>query len=289
MAQQEFRQIYPGARLGGARPDGDLGDAVGRHARGAREGGPHGPRRRGDRHHEPARDDRPLGARDGAPARERDRLAGPADRARLRRAPRGRARGDDHREDRPRARRLLFRHEAEVAARPRSGTRERARRAASSRSGRSTRGSSGTSRAAPCTPPTPRTRAGRCSSTSTREPGTTSSSRSSTSRARSCPASCRRRASSRTTDLGGRDVPIAGIAGDQQAALFGQACDRPGLAKNTYGTGCFLLLNTGDASRSRRGTACSRPSRGTSAAHSRTRSRAASSSAARRSSGCGTG
>ena len=40
-------------------------------------------------------------------------------------------------------------------------------------------------------------------------------------------------------------VPIAGIAGDQQAALFGQACVTPGLAKNTYGTGCFLLLNTG--------------------------------------------
>ncbi|MEP7327849.1 MAG: glycerol kinase GlpK [Betaproteobacteria bacterium] len=40
-------------------------------------------------------------------------------------------------------------------------------------------------------------------------------------------------------------VPIAGIAGDQQAALFGQGCVLPGLAKNTYGTGCFLLLNTG--------------------------------------------
>jgi glycerol kinase len=42
-----------------------------------------------------------------------------------------------------------------------------------------------------------------------------------------------------------RGVPIAGMAGDQQAALFGQACFRPGLAKNTYGTGCFLLLFTG--------------------------------------------
>ena len=46
--------------------------------------------------------------------------------------------------------------------------------------------------------------------------------------------------------IGGARVPIAGIAGDQQAALFGQACLTPGLAKNTYGTGCFLLLNTGD-------------------------------------------
>ncbi|MEY4939880.1 MAG: hypothetical protein RIQ93_1615 [Verrucomicrobiota bacterium] len=42
-----------------------------------------------------------------------------------------------------------------------------------------------------------------------------------------------------------RGVPIAGMAGDQQAALFGQACFRPGLAKNTYGTGCFMLLHTG--------------------------------------------
>jgi len=43
----------------------------------------------------------------------------------------------------------------------------------------------------------------------------------------------------------GAAIPIAGIAGDQQAALFGQACHSPGMAKNTYGTGCFLLLNTG--------------------------------------------
>jgi glycerol kinase len=47
-------------------------------------------------------------------------------------------------------------------------------------------------------------------------------------------------------------IPIAGIAGDQQAALFGQACFAPGMAKSTYGTGCFLLLNTGaEAVRSR--------------------------------------
>lgn len=41
-------------------------------------------------------------------------------------------------------------------------------------------------------------------------------------------------------------IPIAGIAGDQQAATFGQACLRPGMAKNTYGTGCFMLMNTGN-------------------------------------------
>ena len=45
--------------------------------------------------------------------------------------------------------------------------------------------------------------------------------------------------------LFGAPVPIAGIAGDQQAALFGQACHSPGMAKNTYGTGCFMLLHTG--------------------------------------------
>lgn len=50
------------------------------------------------------------------------------------------------------------------------------------------------------------------------------------------------------TDAGlfGRPLPVAGVAGDQQAALFGQGCWRPGLAKNTYGTGAFLLLHTGN-------------------------------------------
>jgi glycerol kinase len=47
-------------------------------------------------------------------------------------------------------------------------------------------------------------------------------------------------------DLFGAEIPIAGIAGDQQASLFGQACFAPGTAKNTYGTGCFLLIHTGD-------------------------------------------
>ncbi|MVZ66840.1 glycerol kinase GlpK [Sphingobacterium sp. DK4209] len=47
-------------------------------------------------------------------------------------------------------------------------------------------------------------------------------------------------------DLGSRQIPIAGIAGDQQAALFGQMCLKKGMAKNTYGTGCFLLMNVGN-------------------------------------------
>ena len=48
-----------------------------------------------------------------------------------------------------------------------------------------------------------------------------------------------------SAELFGAPVPIAGMAGDQQAATFGQACTRPGMAKNTYGTGCFMLMNTG--------------------------------------------
>ena len=49
-----------------------------------------------------------------------------------------------------------------------------------------------------------------------------------------------------TYNIQGVEVPIAGIAGDQQAALFGQTCFERGMAKNTYGTGCFLLMNTGN-------------------------------------------
>lgn len=47
-------------------------------------------------------------------------------------------------------------------------------------------------------------------------------------------------------DLFGREIPILGVAGDQQAATVGQACFKPGMMKSTYGTGCFALLNTGD-------------------------------------------
>lgn len=46
--------------------------------------------------------------------------------------------------------------------------------------------------------------------------------------------------------LFGNEIPIGGVAGDQQAALFGQVCHEPGTAKNTYGTGCFMLMNTGE-------------------------------------------
>jgi len=65
------------------------------------------------------------------------------------------------------------------------------------------------------------------------------------------PAACLPRVVPSSADMGlmacieGHDVPLTGIAGDQQAALFGQTCFQPGMAKNTYGTGCFMLMNTG--------------------------------------------
>ncbi len=49
-----------------------------------------------------------------------------------------------------------------------------------------------------------------------------------------------------TLDILGKSIPVSGIAGDQQAAMFGQACFKKGMVKNTYGTGCFMLMNTGD-------------------------------------------
>lgn len=51
------------------------------------------------------------------------------------------------------------------------------------------------------------------------------------------------------SETGGTKIKITGVAGDQQAALFGQNCHEPGMAKNTYGTGCFMLMNTGSVSK----------------------------------------
>ena len=58
--------------------------------------------------------------------------------------------------------------------------------------------------------------------------------------------SCLDAAAAIEIELDGVKLPVTGIAGDQQAALFGQACFEPGMAKNTYGTGCFALMNTGN-------------------------------------------
>ncbi len=91
-----------------------------------------------------------------------------------------------------------------------------------------------------------------------------------------------------TTTLGLGGVPIAGIAGDQQAALFGQLCWNSGEAKNTYGTGCFLLQNIGDPVHPLEAQASSPPSPPAASSASNTPSRAAFSSAARSCSGCAT-
>ena len=85
-------------------------------------------------------------------------------------------------------------------------------------------------------------------------------------------------------------IPISGVAGDQQAALFGQACFTPGMAKNTYGTGSFVLLNVGaDVPAADRGDAHHGGLDARRTARSPTPSRARSSSPARPSSGCATG
>ena len=229
VAQQEFRQIFPQPGWVEHDADRNLGDAVGRAARGAR------PRPGSARATSPRigitnqRETTVLWERaTGTADRQCDRLAGPAHRAAVRRAARGGPRADVRAQDRARARRVFLRHQAQVAARQR---RRRAR----------PRASAASSRSAPidswlvwnltggaCTSPTRRTRAARCCSTSTPATGTTSCSRCSTFRARCCRASCPRRASARTRRIDGVDVPIAGIAGDQQAALFGQACLAPG-------------------------------------------------------------
>ncbi len=286
----EFRQIFPQPGWVEHDADRDLGDAVGRDARGARQGRHRRARRRRDRHHQPARDDGGVGPRDRHADRQRDRLAGPAHGAdcATRCAPPGHA-PTFAREDRPRARRLLLGHQAQVAARQRA-RRARARGdAASSRSAPSTRGSSGTSPAARARAPT-RRNASRTLlfDIHTRRLGRRAAARCSTSRARCCRESCRRRACAARRASTACDVPIAGIAGDQQAALFGQACHAPGLAKNTYGTGCFLLLNTG----SEGGRVAQQPADdGRVEARRRaptTRSKAACSSAAPSCNGCAT-
>ena len=70
-----------------------------------------------------------------------------------------------------------------------------------------------------------------------------------------CPRCTRRRDASGSPRSGlagiGAGIPVSGIAGDQQAALFGQACFEPGMTKNTYGTGSFVLMNVGETSPTR--------------------------------------
>ena len=291
-AQQEFRQIFP--QPGWVEHDpteiwatqsGVMHEALAKAGIGAA-------RHRGDRHHQPARDDGGVGPRDRPADRQRDRLAGPAHGADVRRAAR---RG-------PRAR----------CSRARPGSCSTRTSPAPS--------SSGCSTTCPARATAPRRGELAFGTVDTLA-------RLEAHRRRACTSPTRRNATrtllfnihtgdwddellalldvpramlpevvrlvGRLRDdapmLDGVDVPIAGIAGDQQAALFGQACHAPGMAKNTYGTGCFMLMNTGT-------TPCAsrqQPAHdGRVAARRRaptTRSRAACSSPARSCSGCATG
>ena len=183
-----------------------------------------------------------------APAAPRDRVAGPAHRARAATscAPAGHV-PTRARAHRARARPVLLGDEARVAAAPRAASTP----TPTSRSAPSTRGCSGTSPAADgaCTRPTRRTRAARCSSTSARGEWSDellrrcSACRARPARGRAVERPLRRHG--RRARRRGSRVPVSGIAGDQQAALFGQACFEPGMTKNTYGTGSFVLMNVG--------------------------------------------
>ncbi len=238
------RAALPAPGLGRARRERDLG----RHP----EGRPRGARRRRhrrleadrDRHHQPARDRGRLGRRLRRTAPPGDRLAGPAHRRPLRPAARGGARADVPRAHRARARRLLLRHQVRVAARQGRGRRRRAvrhdRLVARLQAHRPARDRL-LERLAHAAVQHPRARVGRRAVRPARR-----------ARRTRCPRRCRTRTcTARPTEFGGK-VPVAGIAGDQQAALYGQVCQEPGLGKNTYGTGNFLLQNAG-----RRVAACS--------------------------------
>ena len=109
--------------------------------------------------------------------------------------------------------------------------------------------------------------------------------------ARCCPRSATAAAMFGATEAGllGAAIPVAGIAGDQQAALVGQACFEPGMAKSTYGTGCFLLLNTGTTPVESQQPAADDAGLPHRRAARPTRWKARSSSPAPRSSGCATG
>ena len=240
----------PAAGLGRARRRGDLGRHARRGERGARRGG-----RRA------AASSPAIGItnqRETVVAWDRDtgeplhraivwqdrRTAAP-----LRRAARGRPRAARARAHRAGARPLLLRHEDRVAAQARAACR------ATRPSARSTPGSSSSSRGEHATDYSNASRTllfdireralgRRAVRPARRGPAARCPSR---ARARTC--------SARPSEFGG-SVPVAGIAGDQQAALYGQACYEPGLGKNTYGTGSFVLQNAGGrAARARRGAA----------------------------------
>ena len=184
----------------------------------------------------------------GRPVAPGDRLAGPAYGGALPRA----AGRPDPRADRARARPVLLGDEARVAARAHGAPAGRAR----VRHGRLVARLEADRRRA-STRPTRRTRRARCSSTSTRWTGTTSCSSCSASTAALLPRLVGSSEVIGEAEFLGATLPVAAIAGDQQAALFGQGCFAPGEAKATYGTGSFVLVNVGDATAACAARACS--------------------------------
>ena len=287
----EFKQHYPRAGLGRARSERDLGLAAARGARRARAREGARRRHRRDRHHEPARDDGRVGPRDRPADPPRDRVAVAPDRGAVRGAEAARARAGGARAHGPRGRRVLLRDEARLdprqgrgRARARAARRARvrhdrhvARLEAHRRHGARDRLQQRLAHDAL------RHRAAAL--------GRRAARRCSTFPRRCCPRCATRAAAfgdDRRPSSSAASVPIAGVAGDQQAALFGQACFEEGSAKNTYGTGCFMLMNTGHEAAPLGARACSRRSPGASAARSSTRSRARCSSRARPCSGCAT-
>ena len=242
------RAALPAARLGRARRRGDLGGHARGRQRGARRRAASRPatsRRSGSR--TSARPSSAWDERHGRAAPPRDRLAGPAHRRALRRS--FAQQGHE----------ALVRERTGLVIDPYfsgtkiewmlenvDGLRDARRRASALRHDR---------RVARLQAHRPRRhrllerRRGRCCSTSASSPGTPSSASCFGVPIGQLPevaplglVSMRRRARTRSS---APRVPVAGIAGDQQAALFGQACIAPGLGKNTYGTGSFVLMNAG--------------------------------------------
>ena len=246
-AQQEFRQIFPQPGWVEHDADRDLGDAIGRDARGAGQGRHRRARHRRHRHHQPARDDRRLGARDRhgrSPTRSSGRTGAP--RRCATRCARPGTRRLFARKTGPRARRRISPAPSSSGCSTTCPARATRASAASSRSARSTLARLEADRRRGARAPTRRTRAARCCSTSTPATGTTSCSRCSTCRARCCRESCRRRASARTRRSTASTCRSPASPATSRRRCSARRASRPGLAKNTYGTGCFLLLNTGE-------------------------------------------
>ena len=244
MAQREFRQIFP--QPGWVEHDANeiWGPARDRAAGAARVRSGREPGRR-DRHHQPARDD---GAVEPSHRRAlanaivwQDRRGEPACRGCARRP-----RGDDPRAHRPRRRLVFLGDQAAMAARSRAG-RTRGGRRGELASAPSTAGCCGGSPAARCTPPTSATRRARCSSTSTATPGTTTCSRCSTSRARSCPRCILQ---PRLRDHAGRPAQVGVPIAERHRRRPAERPFRPGLLLSRPGKEhlrhrCFMLMHTG--------------------------------------------